>query len=103
MNKQYALSRYNSIISNVIFGDDGKRLTSELTTWKHTEEYKTFWIDIINKKTQLVVHKGCTQYVSDRAQDALRMWYFYNTSFIIYKHELDKTSNTKHVIMIIES
>ncbi|KAG0776117.1 hypothetical protein G6F22_012801 [Rhizopus arrhizus] len=26
------------MISNAIFGDDGKRLTSELTTWKHTED-----------------------------------------------------------------
>lgn len=71
INKQYALSRYNAIVSNAIFGDDSKRLTSELTTWKHTEEYRKFWIDRINKKTQLVVQEGCTQYVSDSAQDAL--------------------------------
>ena len=71
INKQYTLSRYKSIISNAIFGDDGKRLTSELTTWKHTEEYKKFWIERINKNTQLVVQEGCTQYVSDSAQNAL--------------------------------
>lgn len=71
INKLYALSRYHSIISNAIFGDDGKRLTSELTTWKHTKEYKKFWIDRTNKKTQLVVQEECAQYISDSVQDAL--------------------------------
>ncbi|KAI8967120.1 hypothetical protein BDF20DRAFT_1005100 [Mycotypha africana] len=71
INKQYALSRYGSIISKAIFGDDSERLTSELTAWRQTEEYKKFWIDRINKKTQLDVQEGCTQYVSDSAQDAL--------------------------------
>lgn len=71
LNKQYALSRYNSIISNAIFGDDSQRLLSELTTCKETDEYKLFWINRINKKTQLAVQEGCAQYVSDNAQDAL--------------------------------
>ncbi|KAI9254090.1 hypothetical protein BY458DRAFT_442908, partial [Sporodiniella umbellata] len=41
INKQYALSRYCSIISKDIFEDDSERLTSELTTWRHTKEYKS--------------------------------------------------------------
>ncbi|RCH83998.1 hypothetical protein CU098_004989 [Rhizopus stolonifer] len=70
-NNKDDLSLASFVENNAIFGDDGKRLTSELTTWNHTEEYKKFWIDRTNKKTQLVFQEGCAQYVSDSVQDAL--------------------------------
>ncbi|KAI7886218.1 uncharacterized protein EV154DRAFT_18979 [Mucor mucedo] len=40
-------------------------------TWRQTEEYKKFWIDMKNKKTRLDVQEGCAQYVSNSAEDAL--------------------------------
>lgn len=71
LNKQYALSRYGAIIGRAIFGEHSERLTSELTTWRQTEEYKKFWIERLNRKTHLDVQERCTQYVCNRAQDAL--------------------------------
>ena len=50
LDKQYAVSRYTSIIHTFHLKADQERLQTELNLWKESADYKLYWIERTRKK-----------------------------------------------------
>ncbi|KAI8092009.1 hypothetical protein BDF21DRAFT_332538 [Thamnidium elegans] len=72
LERQYAVSRYTSIINSPHLAADQERLQSELDLLKKSEEFKLYWMERTRKRTRLDVDTECTEYVHDAAGRAMR-------------------------------